>query len=279
MILQSSIILLLPIITHASSNTVSITHRSIGTRDYTQGLNVVKDVQDDKEYVTSFYKRVQHKVKDRDGLFSKEYEEDFRNEQPAREYNVQPSKIMSKPFSFMQTTNSQDAAEVRGGAAASSLKLQSAPSFNRYGDRGNHSHHGRSNKKSSFKSPSFQRRPHRRDSVEEYDREYDDLVLSEYDEYVEGQDFYTSGEDQDDYPPGEHHLGLLRVPCSIAINSGEDGRFDSYADVSRRGGGLEELHGTFSSWLFGVFTSGLNSHRRHYKHISNSQENTHCGLC
>lgn len=216
-------------------------------------------------------------MKDRDGLFSKEYEEDFRNEQPAREYNVQQSKI-SKPFSFLQTTNSRDAAEVRGGAAASSLKLQPAPSFNRYGDRGNHSHHGRSNKKSSFKSPSFQQRPHRRDSVEEYDREYDDFVLSEYDEYVEGHDFYTSEEDQDDYPPGEHHLGLLRVPCSIAINSGEDGRLDSYADASRRGGGLDEQHGAFSCWLK-FYSCSMISHSLLIVHLSNSQENTHRCLC
>jgi hypothetical protein len=240
MILRFSTILLLPTLTH-SSNTVSITHRSIGTRDYTQGLNVVKtDInQDDQEYVTSFYKRVQHKVKDRDGLFTKEYEE----EDVKRMESTPSPPQHRKPFSFLQKTVSQDAAGVRGGAA-SSLKMQSLPS-NRYsyGDRGNHN---RSKKKTFIKktntAPSFQQ--HRSEPVQEIVEKDDALYFSEYDEYEENNDYYTSTEEgQDDYPPGEHHLGLLRVPCSIAINSGEDGRLDHYAEVSRgRGVSFDDHH-------------------------------------
>jgi hypothetical protein len=70
----------------------------------------------------------------------------------------------------------------------------------------------------------------------------DDLTFPEYDDYEQSNDYYTqSNEDQDDYPPGEHHLGLLRVPCSIAINSGEDGRFDHYS--GNRGGAFDDHYG------------------------------------
>ena len=194
--------------------------------------------QDDQEYVTSFYKRVQHKVKDRDGLFANDYPESSLPLQPhSEEETKQQPKQRRRPFSFLQKTVSQDAAVVRGGAA-SSVKRQSPP-LNLYsiGDK----NHRSNRKRSSLKTPS-----RNRETAKEYDRE-EDLYIREYEEDVEGNDLYASqDEDQDDYPPGEHHLGLLRVPCSIAINSGEDVRYNSYGEVQRgRGGGFDEPYGKF----------------------------------
>jgi hypothetical protein len=231
MILRISTILLLPastMLTAQASNTVSITHRSIGTRDYTQGLNVVKtNVVEDQEYVTSFYKRVQSRVKDRDGLFTPP-ETSVRD----CEESKAPPILKKKPFTlFQKTAASQDAAGVRGGAA-SSLKLQTCS------DKRNH-HHKKAN---GFKSPSFRQKP--RQPVEEKKSKTDDkYYLPQYDEEEYSDDTLyedANEEDQGDYPPGEHHLGLLRVPCSITINSGEDGRFHHSAG---RGGGVEEHYG------------------------------------
>ena len=151
-----------------------------------------------------------------------------------------------RPFSFLQKTVSQDATGIRGGAAASSLKMQSPPlNLYSYGDNKGHrsKKRGTTTTNSGFKNPS---RSHRREAVEEYGDREQDLYFPDYEEDIEGtNDYYTSTEeDQDDYPPGEHHLGLLRVPCSIAINSGEDGRYDSYGDAPRgRGGGFDEHYG------------------------------------
>lgn len=196
---------------------------------------VKTEAPDDTEYVTSFYKRVQYKVKDRDGLFSKEYEaDDYLISQPPQQTEAKPKR---KPFSFLQRTHSQDAAVVRGGAA-NSLKMQSPP-LNKYsyGDRS----HDKPRKRASFSSSSPSSRRQREAGLREEVREADDLYLSEYDE----NDYYSQTEDDqdDNYPPGEHHLGLLRVPCSIAINSGEDGRFDHYA--GSRGGAFDDHYGEF----------------------------------
>jgi len=59
-------------------------------------------------------------------------------------------------------------------------------------------------------------RCHRSHGADEYDayNEYDEVHHDEYDDEVQ-----VDEEEGDDFP--DHQLGLLRVPCSIAINSGE----------------------------------------------------------
>lgn len=234
---------------------------------------VKTDSLDDTEYVTSFYKRVQHKVKDRDGLFSKEYQEEdlistTQSQQPAE---VKPKR---RPFLFLQKAHSQDAAVVRGGAA-SSLKMQSPPlNKHSHGDRSGH----KSKRKNSIGSSgsSYKQRETVEDRQEE--READDLYFSEFDEYSESNDYYsqtTEDDDQDDYPPGEHHLGLLRVPCSIAINSSEDGRIDHYS--GGRGGAFDDYYGMWIDILSNfVLLSLIFNLSCPILHCS--EENTHCSL-
>ncbi|KAL7482442.1 hypothetical protein ACHAW6_008119 [Cyclotella cf. meneghiniana] len=237
MMLRISTILLLPlstIITQASK-TVSASHRSIGTRDYSQGLNVVKnDVdQEDQEYVTSFYKRVQKKVNERDGgIFNScdamKKGRDIRPNtfsQPSQQKKQEIQR--NNPFSLLRKTVSQDAAGVRGGAA-SSLKMHAARPQEKHADGNGSNHHGSNKKKrGTFKSP------HQRELEDDFQCDTDSKYYphecnNDHDEkYREDNhcDTAPSHGGQDDYPPGEHHLGLLRVPCSIAINSGEGGRF------------------------------------------------------
>jgi hypothetical protein len=54
------------------------------------------------------------------------------------------------------------------------------------------------------------------DSDEDYNDHYD-----EDEEDLQSLTYGDDNEGDDDFPPKEHHLGLLRVPCSIAVNSGE----------------------------------------------------------
>ena len=56
-------------------------------------------------------------------------------------------------------------------------------------------------------------RGHSRDFEDEYDLEEEG-----YDDEVQVEDMFDEGEE---YEEQQHHLGLLRVPCSIAVNSGE----------------------------------------------------------
>lgn len=238
MILRFSTILLFPILTQASSNTVSITHRSVGTRDYTEGLNVVKTSshEDDHEYVTSFYKRVQQKVKDSDGLFSKECnEQDSHKSQPQQD-KVKPKR---RPFAFLQKTLSQDAAGVRGGAA--SLKKMHSPPSSLYRDKSSNLIQ-KSKSSSSLKKPTFTKQHQEL----EFHRDENQMYLSDPEEDYEENNGHYSENDEDDHPPGEHHLGLLRVPCSIAINSSEDRRFQDVDASMEKGGGLGDHNGTWS---------------------------------
>ncbi|KAL3804487.1 hypothetical protein HJC23_002526 [Cyclotella cryptica] len=235
MMIRISTILLLPLstITTQASNTVSISHRSIGTRDYSQGLNVVKNnvQQEEQEYVTSFYKRVQHKVKDREGgIFTScdatRQGHDLNSNRVSRPPQQHQQEVQrSNPFSLLRKTVSQDAAGVRGGAA-SSLKMHSIPPVDKYAD-GNHT--GSKKKCRTFKTQSFSRK---RELEDEFNCDTDSKYYihecnhDDNDKYQRENHCDTSSDKgEDDYPPGEHHLGLLRVPCTIAINSGEGGRF------------------------------------------------------
>jgi hypothetical protein len=58
------------------------------------------------------------------------------------------------------------------------------------------------------------------DSDEDYNDHYD-----EDEEDLQSLTYGDDNEGDDDFPPNEHHLGLLRVPCSIAVNSGEATQF------------------------------------------------------
>jgi len=127
---------------------------------------------------------------------------------------------------------SDAARSVRGGGVGAGRKLVHKPSFvakakqniwspreggNTYESRSyDHAGGGQSN---HYHQHSFEDEDMMSDSDEDYDDYYD------YDDEEDLQsfthDYGDDNEGEDDFPPNEHHLGLLRVPCSIAVNSGE----------------------------------------------------------
>ena len=68
----------------------------------------------------------------------------------------------------------------------------------------------------------------------EFEEDEFDLDEEGYDEDVQ-EDMFDEGE----YEQQQHHLGLLRVPCSIAVNSGEATQY-----ASSQGTSLTSSHGT-----------------------------------
>ena len=103
---------------------------------------------------------------------------------------------------------------VRGGAAATAEKrrkrLVQSPAFVTTDKKGDiwSPRDGRSHKK-------------RRSSRGHHGRDFeeDEFDLEEgYDDEVQVEDMFDEGEE---YEQQQHHLGLLRVPCSIAVNCGE----------------------------------------------------------
>ena len=72
---------------------------------------------------------------------------------------------------------------------------------------------GRSHEKRDRRSNNSSRKHHSRD----FEEDTYDLEEEGYDEEDVQEDMFDEGEQQQQ----QHHLGLLRVPCSIAVNSGE----------------------------------------------------------
>jgi len=104
---------------------------------------------------------------------------------------------------------------VRGGGAAATAerrrkRLVKSPAFVTTDKKGDiwsprdgrsHEKRGRSNSRGHY-----------------FDEDEFDLEEEGYDEDVQQEDMFDEGEE---YEEQQHHLGLLRVPCSIAVNCGE----------------------------------------------------------
>lgn len=237
MALPAFLLLLLAISTvvDASSNTVSITHRSHST-NYSNGLNVVKrDEETDDEYTTNFYKRVQdNKRRAMFGSMSSDEERQYstrRNEDhsldhyfdhrlpSSSQHNMKEgkSKLAAAESPDEPLSSSEGARSVRGGAS-STATLPPRPAFWRrsshhHGRSGRHDHHPEDDIPSSLRG----NRHHGR-SIEDFDDDEhcDPYGYTATDEMEDGE--YQGDEDYADH---HHHSALLRVPCKIAVNSGE----------------------------------------------------------
>lgn len=228
------------------------TPRALG--NYSNGLNVVKrGPEKEEEYVTSFYKRVRDKRRAMFGkLMSSPHDEagvgsgegggfrvdgdrhfdhsldhyfDHQLSPPAHRYYSRDESTSAAPPSPSPSPSSA-ARSVRGGGAtprvvarpspssedASTSNIERRPRQQQQQSQGankiNH-HHNRARRRHHSR-PSQSQHPN---LIPEDDGDRDTTLFEpHFDEYE------ATGEG-DDYP--DHHRGLLRVPCSIAINAGE----------------------------------------------------------
>ncbi|KAL9182945.1 hypothetical protein ACHAXT_004224 [Thalassiosira profunda] len=246
---------------HGSSNTVAITHRSsLASPAYAndgQSVSIVKERPADEEYVTDFYRRVRDKRK---AFFGRQLREHDALEQRSSEdhsldhyfdHDLAPGprhRASSKNGNDQKwneagavKTSSCAVSRVRGGGTAEMARPSSHEPFHcsaagrgGHGDRGRHHreedawrgesghpprrHGRRGHRDSHARGVDGHHHGHRSHHAQEHSLFDDD---DEEGDLFDTQDYYDELDQQggDDYP--EHHLGLLRVPCSIAINSGE----------------------------------------------------------
>ena len=242
-----------------SSNTVAITHRSsLASPAYAndgQSVSIVKERPADEEYVTDFYRRVRDKrkaffgrqLREHDALEQRSSEDHsldhyFDHDLASGPRHRAASKNCDQELNEAGAAKSSSCAvsRVRGGGTAEMARPSSHEPFHcsaagrgGHGDRGRHREedawrgdsghpprrHGRRHHSSHTRGVDGHRHGHRGHHHSQepslFDEDDDEGDLFDV------QDYYDELDQQggDDYP--EHHLGLLRVPCSIAINSGE----------------------------------------------------------
>ena len=172
-----------------------------------------------------------------DGSHSHNYHEDhsldhyFDHQLSSSSHNKHDQCRHKKPvLRAAEVTSSSpcDAARsVRGGGAEAGTKLVHKPSFIAKAKQNIWSPNGGGNKyeSRSYIQEGGQSNHYHQQSLEEEEQSDPDEDY-DYDEYDDEEDLQPStydhaNEGDDDFPPNEHHLGLLRVPCSIAVNSGE----------------------------------------------------------
>ena len=134
---------------------------------------------------------------------------------------------------YQAAASSANAAAASAGQGEGSKSESSSSHFERQRNHNHHSH-PRARSHSSHQGRQNIHHSHRQNRSEGQD--YDDGHFDaqdynsasydgQYDDYDDNESYHSRDADEqaadegDDYP--EHHLGLLRVPCSIAINSEE----------------------------------------------------------
>ena len=196
-----------------SSNTGTINHRP----SYSNGnhVNVIKsEPQADEEYITSFYKRVREKHR---ANFGRQLE----------------SHAQSTQFENNQSGNlqQQHCSSEHGSDGSHSHYYHEDHSLDHYFDHelsssshNKHTHH-------RHKKPVLRAAEVTSASPCDAARSVRGGGAGAGTKLVHKPSFVAKAkqniwsddgnEGDDDFPPNEHHLGLLRVPCSIAVNSGE----------------------------------------------------------
>ena len=172
-----------------------------------------------------------------DGSHSHYYHEDhsldhyFDHQLSSSSHNKHNHHRHKKPVlraAEVSSSSPCDAARsVRGGGAGAGTKLVHQPSFVAKAKQniwspndGGNNYESRSYTHAGGQSNHYHQQSLEEEEQSDPDEDYD------YDEYDDEEDLQPStydhaNEGDDDFPPNEHHLGLLRVSCSIAVNSGE----------------------------------------------------------
>lgn len=200
---------------HCNSNTVAITHSSY-SNNYSNKVDVIKsEPQADKEYITSFYKRVREKHR---ANFGRQLE----------------SHAQSTQFENNQSGNlqQQHCSSEHGSDGSHSHYYHEDHSLDHYFDHqlsssshNKHNHH-------RHKKPVLRAAEVTSSSPSDAARSVRGGGAGAGTKLIHKPSFVAkakqnniwsdhANEGDDDFPPNEHHLGLLRVPCSIAVNSGE----------------------------------------------------------